>query len=113
MPIYLNDSQIGEEIPQKINNHLLTFHLKNNSYNAELITNINNTIKIINSNGELIYEYIIYSNLENLEHKKSELQENEFIYNIDPYEELTPIKYSIIKKNNKIYLKDLICTKVI
>ena len=57
---------------------------------------------IINNNSILRTFYInLFTDL------KIKLEENEIQYNTDMYEELVPLKYSIIKKDNNIYLNSV------
>lgn len=88
----------------KLNDEIISDSLK--KYFTEnrnlLFLDKENTITIINNNSILRTFYInLFTDL------KLKLEENEIQYNTDMYEELIPLKYSIIKKDNNIYLNSV------
>jgi len=88
----------------KLNDEIISDSLK--KYFTEnrnlLFLDKENTITIINNNSILRTFYInLFTDL------KIKLEENEIQYNTDMYEELIPLKYSIIKKDNNIYLNSV------
>lgn len=88
----------------KLNDEIISDSLK--KYFTEnrnlLFLDKENTITIINNDKILRTFYInLFTDL------KIKLEENEIQYNTDMYEELVPLKYSIIKKDNNIYLNSV------
>jgi len=96
MPIlYLNNNNIGN---LTINNttYYKKYHL-NNINNAMI--NENETNKIcIKDNDEIIYEYDMIPIVENFNNLLNNLNEGEYQFNMDMYDDLVPLKYSVIKK---------------
>ena len=92
MEIYLNNQLIGIASKSKFNFYLDKIEITNSSRIQESITNelkINNKIYRIN---------ILADGLD-----KEKINENEYMFNCDIYENI-PLKYSFIKKNNDIHL---------
>jgi len=96
MEIFFNDNLIGV-VPKSSKK----ISIKEIISDDKSLIRKNNRIKV---NEKEFYINEISDNLINL---KNTLNEKEFQFNIDMYEELVPIKYSIIKKNNNIYLYSL------
>lgn len=59
---------------------------------------------IIKVNNKKFYINLISDNLVQL---KDQLKDGEFKYNCDMYEDLIPLKYSVIKRDKDIYLYSL------
>lgn len=86
-----------------LNNNLLKISSKQSN---KIFVESDEMSKILNSNILVLNKRKFYINeiSDNLENIKKNLSDGEFCFNTDMYEELIPLKYSIIKKNNNIYL---------
>jgi len=109
MPVYFNNTKLeGYENINNISKKIKIYSIENISQNNSKI-NIEreNKIEFLNENGDLIFSTIISPHLENLENLAKSLRNGEYTFNLDPYEQLIPLKYSIIKINNEIFLNSV------
>lgn len=103
MSLLLNNINISKLDIEKYK-YYIKYKINNiNPDNSKIeLKNVNN-IKIIN-NDEIIYEYDMNPFVEDFENILSSLNEGEYKFNMDMYEDLVPLKYSVIKKNNNLFL---------
>ena len=65
-----------------------------------------NNIQIID-NGKIIHQHNILPQCENF----NDLVNGQYKFNCDMYEQLIPLKYSVCKENNQLFLKSIEFTK--
>lgn len=109
MPVFFNNNLLeGSESINNISKKIKLYSLKNiKNNNSKIILSNNNSVQFLNKEGELIYSCNISPHLENLEILVKSLQNGEYTFNTDPYEQLLPIKYSLIKNNGEIFLHSI------
>ncbi len=93
MEVYFNNILIG--VSPKSSKTIIINNLQSDQ--KTLIQN-NNVLKCNNK------IFNINDINDNLNYFRNKLNNEEFAFNTDMYESLIPLKYSIIKKNNDIYL---------
>jgi len=111
MPVFLNNFYLGNESTQKISKNVTSYSLDiPEKVPSKLHLQNNNFVQIVDENGNEFFSYNINPNLENIQDISKKLSNNEYQFNCDMYEELIPFKYSIIKRDNDVHLKNIICT---
>lgn len=93
MEVYFNNILIG--ISPKSSKQIIINNLQSNQ---KTLIQSNNVLKC----NEKIFK--INDLADNLNNFRESLNNDEFAFNTDMYESLIPLKYSIIKRNNNIYL---------
>jgi len=104
--LYLNNIKVNNMITSK-NKYYTKYSINNITDEHQIFELQNNKIVIKDDNEETIYEYEMNPISENFENILKNLNEGEFQFNIDMYEDLVPLKYSITKKNNQLLLHSL------
>ena len=102
MSLLLNNIKISN-LNIENNKYYKKYCAENITSNSLLNIQQTNCIQIIDNN-EIIYEYNMIPIAEDFENILNNLNEGEYRFNVDMYEDLIPLKYSVIKKNNKLLL---------
>ena len=106
--LYLNYEKIFQDDNKNINIEEID-KLENISLEKLLISPSQDVLlQIKDENNKIIFDYTIKYLIEGLEQYKYLMKENSqrFVH-WDMYEELMPLKYSIFRKNNNVYVKSL------
>ena len=103
MSLYLNNHKISKlEIENnKYYKKYKSSYIQPNNNIINITTT--NSLKIIDKN-EVIYEFNMNPIAEDFENVMNSLNDGEYRFNMDMYEDLVPLKYSVIKKNNNLFL---------
>lgn len=103
MSLYLNNNKISN---LEIENNKYYKKYKSSNIlpeNSKINITTTNSIKIVDKN-EVIYEYNMNPISEDFENVMNCLNEGECRFNMDMYDDLVPLKYSVIKKNHNLFL---------
>ena len=106
--LYLNNIQVFSSETKNINIEDIDT-LDKKDKNTFLLSDKKDTlIQVKNENQTELFNYNINYLIEGLENLRVLMKENsQRFVNWDMYEELMPFKYSVVKKNSKLYLKSL------